>query len=83
MEVQKNSVHSAQHTPSSESFQVYETWNIDRKVILEPVTVAERSKAWTVFARSEAEIVDSNPAQDMDVSYVYMFFLSLCCPVFR
>jgi hypothetical protein len=32
-----------------------------------PVTVAERSKACTVFARSEAGIVDSNPTQGMDV----------------
>jgi hypothetical protein len=32
-----------------------------------PVTVAERSKACTVFARSEAEIVGSNLTQSMDV----------------
>jgi hypothetical protein len=32
-----------------------------------PVTVAERSKAWTVFARLETRIVSSNPSQDMDV----------------
>jgi hypothetical protein len=32
-----------------------------------PVTVAGRSKACTVFARSEVGIVDSNPTQDMDV----------------
>jgi hypothetical protein len=31
------------------------------------VTVAERFKACTVFARSEAGIVDSNPNQGMDV----------------
>jgi hypothetical protein len=31
-----------------------------------PVTVAERSKACTVFALSEAEIVGSNPTQGMD-----------------
>jgi hypothetical protein len=37
-----------------------------------PVTVAERSKAWTVFARSEAGIVGSNPKQDMNVWYVYV-----------
>jgi hypothetical protein len=34
---------------------------------LKPGTVIERSKACTVFARSEAGIVSSNPAQDMDV----------------
>jgi hypothetical protein len=32
-----------------------------------PVTVAEQSKACTVFARSEAGIVVSNPTQGMDV----------------
>jgi hypothetical protein len=32
-----------------------------------PVTVAERSKACTVFARSEAGIVGSNPTQGMDI----------------
>jgi hypothetical protein len=39
-----------------------------------PVTVAERSEACTVFARSEAGIVDSNPTQGMDVC-VCAFFL--------
>jgi hypothetical protein len=32
-----------------------------------PVTVAERSKARTVFARSETGIMGSNPTQNMDV----------------
>jgi hypothetical protein len=32
-----------------------------------PVTVAERSKACTVFSRSEAAIVGSNSTQGMDV----------------
>jgi hypothetical protein len=35
-----------------------------------PVTVAERSKTRTVFARSDAVIVGSNPARGMDI---YMF----------
>jgi hypothetical protein len=48
-----------------------------------PVTVAEQSKAWSVFARSEAGIVGSNPIQGMDVWYVYVFILGLCSPVFR
>jgi hypothetical protein len=41
-----------------------------------PVTVAERSKACTVFARSEAGIVGSNSSQGMDVWWlcVYAFF---------
>jgi hypothetical protein len=29
--------------------------------------MAARSKAWTVYVRSNVEIVGSNPAQDMDV----------------
>jgi hypothetical protein len=33
----------------------------------EPVTVAERSRACTNFARSEPGIVGSNPTQGMDV----------------
>jgi hypothetical protein len=36
------------------------------------VTEAERSKACTVFARSEAGIVGLNPTQGMDVCYVYV-----------
>jgi hypothetical protein len=51
--------------------------------ITKPVTVAEQSKACTVFARSEAGIVGSNPTQGMDVWCVYVFILCLCCPVFR
>jgi hypothetical protein len=40
-----------------------------------PITVAAPSKAWTVFSRSKAGIVDSNPTQGMDVC-VRLF--SLC-----
>jgi hypothetical protein len=50
---------------------------------LEPVTVAERSKAWTVFAFSVAEIVGSNSIYGMDVLYVYAFVLCSCCAVLR
>jgi hypothetical protein len=39
-----------------------------------PVTVAERSKSWTFFARSEAGIMDSNPTQGMDFWCVCAFF---------
>jgi hypothetical protein len=49
----------------------------------QPVTVAERSKASTVFARSDAGVAGSNPTQDMDVCCVYVFILCLCCPVFK
>jgi hypothetical protein len=47
------------------------------------VTVTERPKACTVFARSEAGIVGSNLTYGMDIWYVYVFILCLCCPVFR
>jgi hypothetical protein len=33
-----------------------------------PITVAKRSKAWTIFARSNSGTVDSNPTQGMYVS---------------
>jgi hypothetical protein len=32
-----------------------------------PITITERSKAWTVFARSNAGVVGSNPTQSMEV----------------
>jgi hypothetical protein len=48
-----------------------------------PATVAEPFKACTVFARSEAGIVGSNPTEGMDVWYVYAFIVCLCCPVFK
>jgi hypothetical protein len=44
-------------------------------------TVAERSKACTIFARSEAGIVGYNLTQGMNVWYVHVFIL--CCLVFR
>jgi hypothetical protein len=34
---------------------------------VKPIRVAARSKALTVFARSKARIVGSNPTQDMGV----------------
>jgi hypothetical protein len=49
----------------------------------QPVTVAEWSKAWTVFARSDAGIVGETLTEFMDVWCVYVFILCLCCPVFK
>jgi hypothetical protein len=44
-----------------------------------PITVAALSKAWTVFARSNAGIVGSNPTQGMDVCvWVYCVYVVLC-----
>jgi hypothetical protein len=46
---------------------------------LMPVTVAERSKASTVFARSAAGIVGSNSTQGMDVWCVCVCVCVLFC----
>jgi hypothetical protein len=43
-----------------------------------PITVAVRSKAWNILARSKAGIVSLNPIQGTDVC---LFILCLCCPV--
>jgi hypothetical protein len=45
-----------------------------------PITVAAWSKAWTVFARSNAGFMGSIPTQSIDVC-VRLF--SLCCSVCR
>jgi hypothetical protein len=46
---------------------------------IKPVTVASRSEAWNVFARSNAGIVGSNPTQGMDVCvWVYFVFMLSC-----
>jgi hypothetical protein len=47
--------------------------NWDILLLGSPVTVAERSQAWTVFARSDAVIVGSNPTRGMDV-YIFVRF---------
>jgi hypothetical protein len=44
-----------------------------------PITVAAQSKAWTVFARSKAGIVDSNSTQGMDVCvHLFRVYVVLC-----
>jgi hypothetical protein len=40
-----------------------------------PITVAARSKAWTVFARSNAGIVTSNPTQGIDICIVRVYYV--------
>jgi hypothetical protein len=50
---------------SSASFNIFvicQQWRAER-----PISVAAPSKAWIVFARSNAGIVGSNPPQSMDV----------------
>jgi hypothetical protein len=53
---------------------VQESNNTDQSTAyqLMAVTVAARSKAWTVFARSNAGIVGSNPTRGMD-DYMRLF----------
>jgi hypothetical protein len=45
-----------------------------------PVSIAERSKASTVYDRLNIEIAVSNPTRGMDVC---LRVSVLCCPVFR
>jgi hypothetical protein len=40
------------------------------------ITVAASSKAWTVLARSNTDIVGSNPTRSMDVCTFILFVLS-------
>jgi hypothetical protein len=42
-------------------------WLCQITEIIPPITLAPRSKIWTLFARSNAGIVGSNPTQGMDV----------------
>jgi hypothetical protein len=45
----------------------------------EPITVAARSKAWTVFSISNTGIVGSNPTQGMDVCLrLFCLYVVLC-----
>jgi hypothetical protein len=48
-----------------------------------PITVTARSEAWTLFSRSNAGIMGSNPNQGMDVCIlcVYSVFLLFCVQV--
>jgi hypothetical protein len=47
--------------------------------IVQPITVAALSKAWTVFARSNTGIVGSNPTRGIDVCvWVYSAFVLSC-----
>jgi hypothetical protein len=43
--------------------------------MLVPIKMAARSKAWSVFARSNAVIVGSNPTRGMNVGVYSMFVL--------
>jgi hypothetical protein len=56
-----------QQTIITEGTFVQFSTNIVPVINIMPVTVAERSRACTVFTRSEAWIVGSNSTQGMDV----------------
>jgi hypothetical protein len=58
------------------NFIVQGSSNMDAVCANMPVTVAEWSKAWTVLARLDVGIVDSNPTRGMDV-YVYVYLHSM------
>jgi hypothetical protein len=44
-----------------------------------PITVAARSEVWTVFARLNAGIVDSNPTQGRDVCLHFFCVCTVLC----
>jgi hypothetical protein len=44
-----------------------------------PVTVAVRSKAWTVFARSNTGIVGSNPNRGVDICVRLFYVCVILC----
>jgi hypothetical protein len=66
--------------PSKKSQQLSTVSKIN---IFRSYSELSRSKACTVLARSGAGIMGLNPTEGMDVWYVYVFILCLCCPVFR
>jgi hypothetical protein len=49
----------------------------------QPIAVAEPSKAWIVFDRSEVVIAGSDPRPGQGSLVCVRVFLHLCCPVFR
>jgi hypothetical protein len=70
---------SKQTFVSTEIFHLSETENFCQLWLLLPITVAEWSKARTVFARSNAGIIGSNPIQDMDVCILCIYSVIVLC----
>jgi hypothetical protein len=62
-------------TPDITRISFPEVQNIALPNDMQPITVAERSEAWTVFARSDAGIVGSNPTEVWMFLYVYAVFV--------
>jgi hypothetical protein len=87
IELRSISGHGMSALPSLDSFlsacicrRCSDNFNISRLQVLEwPITVAARSKAWTVFARLNPVIMGSKPTQDMDICVcvytVFVFFV--------
>jgi hypothetical protein len=48
-------------------FNLLSLFNKEWWVCVQPITVVGRSKAWTVFARSNTGILGSNPTRGMGV----------------
>jgi hypothetical protein len=46
---------------------------------VEPITVAARSKGWTVFTPLNTGIVGSNPTQGMDICVRLFFLCAVLC----
>jgi hypothetical protein len=61
----------------------YLTKNLKWLDFIKPITVLAWSKAWTVFTRSNAGIVDSNLTQAMDVCTVCLFCVCVALCVGR
>jgi hypothetical protein len=51
---------------------------MERKKFPMPITVAARSKAWNVFARSNTGIVGSTPTRGID-DYLLLFCVCVSC----
>jgi hypothetical protein len=56
-------------------YELFDIWPLPE--FIRAVTVAARSKAWNVFARSNAGIVGSNPTQGMDIC-LCLFCVCIC-----
>jgi hypothetical protein len=54
--------------------------NLLQLIILEPITVAARSKTWNIFSHSNTEIMGSNAARGMNA---YLLLFNVCVVLFR
>jgi hypothetical protein len=70
------------HSVKYKSYRIYHGKHVPYFIILNAElashAVAARFKAWTVFARSNAGIVGSNPTQGMDGVRLFRVCIVLC-----